>query len=178
MKTLIRRTAARISPSPEGTSNEEEVVKAIIVTLLTLSIPLLYPVLIPPVSATDHAVQMTCYGFSPDDISIAQGDRILFWNECPGNSICVRHTSGPCGNWGTSLIPYLSYGVVTFNCTPGTENYEEQCVFFYTGTIHILGTPTPTPTPDPVPTTTTAGTGLLLILMGGCISAALLRRVR
>lgn len=131
-----------------------------------------------PVWATDYAVEMTCYGWEPESITINTGDRVFFWNSCPGNAITVAHLSGPCTPWASGIIPWSGYAVHTFDCAPGTEIYiENSGVFYYQGTI-IIQTPGPTATPNSTPAMTPIGTGILLALMGVLMTVGMLKRNR
>ncbi len=126
------------------------------------------------VHAEDHFVDFYNWGFDPEEIDIMYGDTVYFFNKVPGTVIQIGHLSGPCADWETDPIPWNYFAPVVFDCAPGTEIIRENAVFFYTGTINILGTPTPEPTP--VPAMNPPARISVLLLMGLLLSGGLTRR--
>ncbi len=107
-------------------------------------------------------VQCDAGGFYPQNITINYGDSIRFYNYTGFSLLTIFHVSGPCSNWLID-VPNNGSGIITFNCGPGTEAYQDS-TFGFTGTITINPEPSPTPTPNLY--TPTMGPAGILIALG------------
>ncbi|HPQ41374.1 MAG TPA: hypothetical protein PLV45_13455 [bacterium] len=125
--------------------------------------------------AATYRVDVDAGGFYPDNITINYGDSVDFYNYTGYSLLTIFHVSGPCSNWIID-VPNYGHTEITFNCGPGTENYQDAA-FGFTGIININPPPTATPTPDPnLPSTTSTGILITIVLMSVLMAVPVFRK--
>jgi len=119
------------------------------------------------VFGANHIINIGSGGFSPDNITIYDGDTVDFYNYTGYSLLTVYHDSGPCWNWIID-IPNNGHTQITLGCGTGTEIYRDS-TYGFSGTINISP-------PSDVPSTSTAGILIAILLISLLIVLPIIKK--